>query len=117
MTPEHRSEIRLDDKVRPEKENVVRLFGSVAPSIKDQQLRVDLTAPGGSVVTTHAKTDDKGRFTAAFDLAQKRKAPSMTKGKDATYAFQARIINATQLASADSNIVWYRAADRTKESR
>jgi len=114
VTPKHRSEVKLDDKVRPEKENIVRVFGVVAPHIKAQELRVDITRPDGSVVTAHAKSDDNGRFSTVFDLAQKGRKPGATL-KGAMYAFQAHIINATQLAPADSNIVWYRLGDRDKE--
>lgn len=115
VTPKHRSEVKLEDKVRPEKEKAVRVFGVVVPHIKDQQLRVDMTRPDGSIASTHAKTDDNGRFSAAFDLAQKRRKPGATQGKGGIHTFQAHIINATQLAPADSNIVWYRLGDRDKE--
>jgi len=115
VTPKHRSDVKLDDKVRPEKEDVVRVFGVVAPHITGQQLRVDMTRPDGSVVAANARTDENGRFSTVFDLAKKNKKPGVTQRKGATYAFQAHIINATQLAQADSNIVWYRLGDSDKE--
>jgi M6 family metalloprotease-like protein len=117
VSPKHRSEVKLDDKVRPEKENNVRVTGRVAPSIKDQQLRVDMTRPDGSLVTAPAKTDENGRFSAVFDLAQKGKKAGRPQIKGTIYAFQAHIINATQLAPADSNIIWYRLGDRDNEQQ
>jgi M6 family metalloprotease-like protein len=117
VTPKHRSEVRLDDEVRPEKENHARVTGRVTPNIKDQQLRVDMARPDNSIVTAPAKTDEYGRFTAVFDLALKGKKPSKPQIKGMTYAFQAHIINATQLAQADSNIVWYRLVDLDKEQQ
>lgn len=115
VTPKHRSEVKLDDKVRPDKESVVRVIGVVAPHIKEQQLRVDMTTPDGSVVTAHVKTDDNGRISAMFDLAKRGKKVGATQRRGAMYAFQAHIINATQLAPADSNIIWYKLGDRDKE--
>jgi hypothetical protein len=115
VTPKHRSEVKLDDKVLPQKENRLKITGRVAPVVKDQPLRVDMTRPDGSVAMTAAKTDDQGRFSAVFDLTQKGKKPGKPQAKGATYAFQAHIINAPQLAPADSNIVWYRIGDQSKE--
>lgn len=112
VTPKHRGQVKLDDKVRREKENHVGVTGRVTPNIKDQQLRVDMTRPDGSVATASAKTDDNGRFNAVFDLTQKGKKSSISQDKGATYAFQAHILNATQTAPADSNIVWYRRGER-----
>ncbi|MBI2884127.1 MAG: hypothetical protein HYY11_09550 [Candidatus Methylomirabilis oxyfera] len=117
VTPKHRSEIKLDDKVRPEKENHVRVAGRVAPNIKDQQLRLDMTRPDGSLVAVPSKTDENGRFTAVFDLTPKSKKPGIRRIKGRTYAFQAHIINAAQLAPADSNIIWYTPGDRDKEQQ
>ncbi len=118
VTPKHRSEIRLDDKVRRQEENHVRVAGVVTPGIKDQQLRVSMTRPDGSNATASAVTDGSGRFSAGFDLIARGKKPSTGgRKKDAVYAFQAHIIHATQLAPSDSNIVWYRVSETDKEQR
>lgn len=89
----------------------------VKPHFKDQQLRVDMTRPNGSVVTINEKTNN-GRFSAVFDLIQRGWNPVVNKQKSLMYAFQAHIINATKLAPADSNIVWYKlgASDNQETS-
>ena len=118
VTPKHRSEIKLDDKVRRQEENHVRVAGVVTPSIKDQQLRVVMTRPDASTATASVVTDGNGRFSAAFELIAKGKKPlARGRKKDGIYAFQAHIIHATQLAPSDSNIVWYRAGETDKEQR
>jgi hypothetical protein len=76
-----------------------------------------MTRPDGSLVTAPAKTDENGRFSAVFDLAQKGKKAGRPQIKGTIYAFQAHIINATQLAPADSNIIWYRLGDRDNEQQ
>lgn len=114
VTPKHRSEVKLDEKVRPEKESHVTVHGRTAPNIGGQQLRIDMTRPDGAKVVKAAETDVSGMFAATFDLRGKGKnfAP-WNKGD--VFAFQAHIINATLLAPADSNIVWYRPEGADKD--
>lgn len=114
VTPKQGGEIKLDEKVRQDK-NQVRVTGRVTPAIKDQPLRVDVTHPDGSVATMAARSDDHGQFTAVFDLAQDSKKPKDTNPKESVYTFQAHIINAPELAPADSNIVWHRMGDGEKK--
>jgi M6 family metalloprotease-like protein len=112
VTPKHRSEIKLDDKVRPEKDTVI-VTGRVTPNVGGQEVRVDMTRPDGTEKVTAAKSDAVGRFSTAFDLRLKGKKPG-AKPKGDVYAFQAHIVNAAVLAPADSNIVWYKAWDQEK---
>jgi M6 family metalloprotease-like protein len=115
VTPKHRGEIRLDDKIREEKERKAVVTGRVTPNIRDQQVRVDMTRPDGSVATAGATTNESGRFAATFNLADKRMGPGKPQNKVAVYAFQAHIIHATQVAPADSNIVWHQVGGRPKD--
>jgi hypothetical protein len=116
VTPKHRSEIKLDDKVVQEEENSVRVTGEVTPKSKEQQIRVEMTRPDESVVTESVNTDENGHFSAVFDLTQKEEKPGIAPIGGMTYTFQAHIINATQLAPAASNIVWYKLEGRDKKS-
>ncbi len=109
VTPKHRSEVKLDDQASPEDEDRVRVTGCYA-QVKDQQLRVDMTHPDGLVTVAATKTDKNGRFSAVFDLVQKGKKRGARQNEKATYRFQAHIINAAQLAPADSNVVWYQVS-------
>jgi M6 family metalloprotease-like protein len=117
VRPKFGSEIKLDDKVHPEKKNIVRVTGQTKPIFKDQQIRVDMTQPSGSIISFPTITDGNGKFSAVFDLFQKGSKTDMTQAKGATYAFQAHIINATQLAPADSNLVWYNIGDRDRNQQ
>ena len=108
VLPKYGSEIKLDDKVGLEKPNVVRVTGQTKPIFKDQKIRVDMTFSDGSVVFLEVLTDTKGKFSALFDLTQKEKRAASLVLKKTIYVFQAHIINASQLAPADSNLVWYR---------
>nr|MDO8111036.1 IPT/TIG domain-containing protein [Candidatus Sigynarchaeota archaeon] len=115
ITPKHRSKVNLDDKVQLEKEKVARIFGIVTPHIKGQELRIDMVQPDDSVFTTQVKTDDRGRFSVVFDLAQKDRKTGLTLHKGMIYSFQAHILNATLLAPSDSNIVLLKLGDRDEE--
>ena len=112
VTPKHRSEIRLDEKVRSDKEST-QVRGRVSPSIGGQDVRVDMTRPDGAVVSTAARTDGNGSFIAAFELTARSKT-GKSQPSEGTYAFQAHIISASQLAPADSNIIWYQVGAREK---
>ena len=106
VTPKHRSDIKLEDRVQQEKDRA-KVSGAVKPAVKEQPIRVDMTRPDGSVATVAARTDDRGRFHAVFHLTRTQKGAKDRDSKEASvFAFQAHIINAPELAPADSNIVW-----------
>ena len=108
VTPKHRGKIQLDRKAKHQEGEKVAMTGTVEPHIADQQVRVDMTRPDGSVAVEAVRTDVSGRFSATFGLTQKRKekARRQAAAEPGTYAFQGHIMGATRIAPADSNVVF-----------
>ena len=83
-------------------ESVIAVYGTVSPARADQQIMVDVLFPDG---TTHrgveARTASTGKFDSKVSLldANKKLIPG-------TYRVQAMIFNASDLADAESNVVY-----------
>jgi hypothetical protein len=114
VTPKHRGKVQLDRKAKHQTGEKVTVTGTVEPHIADQQVRVDMTRPDGTIAVEAVRTDVSGRFSATFALAQrlqekkKQKASPQATARQAIFAFQGHIIGATRIAPADSNVVFIR---------
>jgi len=107
--------VRIDLKEDREarKESTVTLRGGITPAFAKQRVRVDLHDPLGALRVSEVFTDNNGSFSATFDLRYEpsleadrkkwKKAKAMLKG---TYRAQARIVVATEVASAESAMVF-----------
>ena len=85
--------------------------GAVTPRIAEQSIRVDMTRPDGLVANFSATTLKDGSFSARLILYRYNDPDVKSTSAElasAVYSFQAHIINATDLAPADSNIVLYK---------
>jgi hypothetical protein len=95
------------------KEAVIMLRGKITPAFAKQRVRVDLYDPMGALRVAEIFTDLSGEFKASFDLRYEpsleadrkkwKKAKAVLKG---TYRAQARTIAASEVASAESAMVF-----------
>jgi len=113
VEPKQMAAVKLAQEREAPKDRI-RLVGEVAPSRPGQSLRVDLRADDGSVSYAMATTDSSGVFRCEFDLSQLKPAKpigrtTLPTGRPARlerrFRAQAHILNARDLAPADSNVV------------
>jgi len=117
VMPKHHGTVRIEEDRKNHVVDRVAVVGQVTPNIANQQLRVDMTAPNGSVQSRIAKTDGLGRFGAIFgiklDNRAKRRAErpvydygEQVRDRDVVvFEVQAHVFNASQIAPMSSNIV------------
>ena len=116
VTVKNRSTVVLRDDIEAiDGPDVVRVDGTVTPPLPAQRIRVDVTRPDQSVAVQEVETDRTGAFSAILNLKGQVDVPGIlavlgtaTAAAAETYSFQAHIFNATELAAADSNVVFYR---------
>lgn len=124
VAPKTGSQIRLDDPPKLVNPYTIEVSGAIEPVTADQKVRVDLSIGQQLVMVTPATTDRRGRFTAGFKL-RRDDNPSVVNAvtlgglhpaeilgtlasRTTILDFQAHIVNATVLAQADSNVVYYK---------
>ncbi|MGY2093449.1 IPT/TIG domain-containing protein [Nocardia gipuzkoensis] len=107
VTPKLRGKILVDRHPKREKGEKVTVRGVVEPRIADQQVRVDMTRPDGTVEVIATKTNRAGRFSVQFGLLREAVEPG-------TYAYQGHIMGATRVAPADSNVVFMHVTKKVR---
>ncbi len=117
VSPKHKGDIKLDEKVEKVGKKSVQIGGRVSPHIKKQAVRVRMVRPDGAMQYEISHTDRRGRFNATFYLADKH-AGKPGKDKDRNekkqsecFEFQAEIFNATQIAPTASQAVCIKLDD------
>ncbi|GAB1317813.1 hypothetical protein MFIFM68171_08023 [Madurella fahalii] len=119
VQPKRASRIRLFEPPR-EDSNTGRISvsGEVVPAVAKQRVRVDLRVREELYRIQAVETGRAGRFSATFALRSRDDVPRISEktiaqlsvvAVDATIklGFQAHIVDATELAPADSNVVYY----------
>jgi hypothetical protein len=76
----------------------IALRGEVRPVARGQKVRVDLRAESGATWFAVSETDERGVFAARFAVDP--------KGGAREFEAQAHLFNASELAPADSNVVY-----------
>jgi len=111
VTPKHHSEITLEEDQEYDRSEEVGLRGQINPPLSNQPVRVDLTDPKGRLRVQKVLTD-AGSFHAIFDLTHApsedplgREPGEEERPVSGDYRAQAFIINAPQVAEAESSVV------------
>ena len=92
--------IKVNDRAR-QKEKIV-VAGTVGPARADQQVLVDVLFPDGKTRrTTQTKTNSTGQFQASLSVLGDHNTLMLGQ-----YRIQAFIFQATELADAESNVVY-----------
>jgi len=112
VTPKHRGTVELREDQERSTAKVIALQGTVTPGFDDQAVQVVLTDPLGRLRVANVLTTTGGNFRASFDLsfAPTEDPIAGTPGPaeepvSGEYRAQAFIVNADDIAQAESNVV------------
>jgi hypothetical protein len=116
VRPKLRGDVWIDDDVKVDEnqgQGQVTVHGKVKPAIEGQKVTVYVTQPDQDKKALDAYSDPRGNFQATFQMGRPRRPylkdkvqPIYLSGQPGYYGIQAHILAASQLAPADSNVVW-----------
>jgi hypothetical protein len=108
-----RVQVDLREDREADRESTITVRGNITPSFTKQPVRIDLYDPMGNLRVLEVFTDNNGSFRATFELRFEpsleadrkkwKKARAILKG---TYRAQARVIASSEVASAESAMVF-----------
>ena len=97
-----RATIRIEVEDKEQRQSTIRVHGAAAPARADQRILLDVLLPDGKTrKSAQTKTNGTGQFDGPLSLLDDKK-----KLLPGPYRVQAFIFHASELADAESNVVY-----------